>query len=492
MYNKVTGIRIAKLQIQETGTYNQQFLRPYVTDSNINGQQLDDLANRMVGGSTNPILSPLSVVGAGGSFITRKATPEAQLSIPNGWDQRRIRFMMEVVFDHQIGGSNSQFISGYTDFPGVNPGTLSIAPEMIFYIDSITKTRNVIHHTPMGEISNYNVIASQHLLYDNDFGGFTTPVFKRSMRPEDIYDTMGNALLFQDPTYQSSGYDTRNTLRQVAVTSDRSLSTPANFVTSVVNNYIHASATEEFGQDLNAIAEEAKKRAMSESNSSASYYDNFLNAISNLRGGVPVNSYFTYAELQRLDPNVFHVTNYFVQGQTQLNQLHQSGQTQGWGGSDYQTMAATTLSNAVPALMTELMITRLAFKSTNHDITGQPRTDILAGRGFGNLDMTMNFEKFKDSFHRLIVNDITYGNMLGYAIEMNVDLHGETWIKISIDNSPMVDYVTPSFCDGMFSPVVTSDQATITNLTQDFSSLIENVRDRVRHNSGPTSGPTFI
>lgn len=484
-HNKVTGIKVAELIIQETGTYGQQYLRPYETNSNIDGSALDQLASKMVGNTANAILNPLAVVGSGGGFITRKAQPEAQLAIANGWDQRRIRFILKIVVDMQVSGSNTHIITGYTDFPGVSAATLSIAPEMIFYINSITKTRTVNHITPMGQIGNMNVVASQHVLYDNDAGSYNSPVHKRTMRPEDIYTTMGNSLLFNDPEFTNQGYDTRNVLRQTAVTADRNLSTPAHFITDVVNNYIHAAESENFGQDLNSIYTQAKARVMNEPNGAASYDDPFMTMLSHMRGGQPINGYFTWGELQRMDPNVSNVTNYMVIGHTEVNRLHQAGQTHHWGGSDRLTVAATLLSNAVPALMMELMITRVAFKSTNHNQNGRMETTILGGRGFSNLDMTMNYERFKDTFERLILSDLTYGNMIGYFIEMNVDLTGETWIKISLDSEPAVDFVTPSFCDGMFAPVITTNQQTVTNLSQDFNSLIESVQDRVKFNSKP-------
>ena len=491
--NKVNSIRVAKLLIQETGTYNQQYLRPYVTDTSIGGEALDNLARKMVGQTANPILSPLSVVGSSGGFITRSPTPDAPVNIVHGWDQRRIRFLMEVVVDYQIGASNSHFVMGYTDFTGVNAATGSIAPEMIFYINSIVKTRNIIHHVPGGPannhqsvaVNNYNVVASQHLLYDNSYGGFNAGSYKRTMRPEDIYTTMGNAMLFADSDYINNGFDTRNTLRGAALTADRSLSTPANFITEVVNNYIHAAEAEQFGQDENSIIAQAKMRVMMDEGGKPSHDDPFLTALSNMRGGLPVTGSFTFQELMRLDPNAFNVTNYAIMGGTEVNGLHRSGQTQHWGGSDRLTAAAAMLSNSVPALMMDLMITRLAFKSTNHDITGRMRTDILAGKGFSNLDMTMNYERFKDLFERLVVTDLTYGNMIGYAIEMNVDLLGETWIKISLDNEPLTDFVTPSFCDAMYAPVITTNQASITNLTQDFSNLIGSVQGIVKENNKP-------
>lgn len=486
MFDKVSRIRVAKLLIQETGTYNQQFLRPYVTDTTIGGQELNRLAAKMVGNSTNPILNPLSVVGSGSGFITRQATPEASIGIKNGWDQRRIRFIIEVVVDMLSGGSNSHYYTGYTDFPGVSASTGSIAPDMVFYINSITKTRAIIHHTPMGEVMNQNVVASQHVLFDNDYAGFSNPNLKRTMRPEDIYTSLGNSLLFADADFQKSGFDSRNTLRNTALTADRSLSTPAHYITSVVNNYIHATELEAFGQNEEAVYENARAVAMAEPSSSPSHEDPFMNALSSLRGGVPTNGYFTYQELQRLDPNVINVTNYAIVAQTQVNQLHHAGQTNHWGGSDRMTSAAALLSNAVPALMMELMITRLTFKSTNHDIGGRPRTDILYGRGFSNMDMTMHYERFKLLFEKLIVSDLTYGNSMGYFIEMNVDLMGETWIKISLDGQPPIDYVTPSFCDALFSPIITTSQETILNLSQDFSSLIGSVQDQVTLNSKPT------
>lgn len=60
---------------------------------------------------------------------------------------------------------------------------------------------------------------------------------------------------------------------------------------------------------------------------------------------------------------------------------------------------------------------------------------------------------------------------------MRVDLFGDTWINLSLGNNPQVMFNTPSFADGLFTPVIANNSNQFNNVVHDFETLLNNVTD---------------
>jgi len=106
----------------------------------------------------------------------------------------------------------------------------------------------------------------------------------------------------------------------------------------------------------------------------------------------------------------------------------------------------------------------MQFSVTNMNLTGQPQFTILQDQQTGRpmfdtfidgMDMT----RFLQRFHMTIINEImaniSYGNQHSYMIFMNVNILGDTYIKLSLNGGPQMEYLMPSFCDALVAPVVT-------------------------------------
>jgi len=209
----------------------------------------------------------------------------------------------------------------------------------------------------------------------------------------------------------------------------------------------------------------------------SSVFENvFIRALSNVKGYSGSVS-FTFPELMKIDPNVSAVTNYISLGTTQSKQLHVAGQTAYWNSSDRETLVASVLSNAIPALMMELMISKIYFRSTNSDIGGNMNTIIIDAKSLTNADLTANYELFKRRLEKEILFDITYGNQSMFMIDMSADLFGETSISVSMDGAPMTPYTTPSFCDSLMVPVLSPNKDSYFNVVNDLEILMNNIKD---------------
>lgn len=469
MYQKSTNLRVVKLIMQETGTYNQQYSRPYQT--HCDHSTLNAVTERVIE-SGNGRFDSAALAGLSGTFIGPSPNPESLIPIVNGWNEKRVRFLMEVECQFQVGGSTTTYLQGYTSFPGITANQ-SIAPDMDFYINSIITTKKTNVNTPYGLQTFESITDNSHLLCSNAWAGITQPGQQRIMRPQDIFCNMQSSHI--PGVYDSdvaNVYDGRTILRTEATKSARTNGLAGAYASKIIDGYVVGSSLADFGQsEINIL-----NRSRSEVTESQASLDPFLAAMSGITMSGITNK-FKFSDLVKLDPNVYSVSNYAISGQTNQIHSHYAGQTANWHGSDRATLGATILSQAVPAIMMDLMINNLIFKSTNHDITGQMQTVIINGKSFSNMDLTRHMEMFKRRLEKEVLLDLTFSNQVPYAIDMRVDLLGETWISISIDGNPPVDYVTPSFCDNLFVPVITSNIQTVENLTHDFETLVTNVKE---------------
>lgn len=469
MLQQRPGLRITKLLIHETGTYNQQYRRPYVT--NLEAGTLNALSERLNGADK---LMPSMMAGVANQFIAPSATPEKEVGIVGGWGERRMRFMMEVEHVYATGVKITEVILGYTNYAGITVSG-AVDPRMEFFVNSTLQVRNSIERTPMGNQTYSSVVDSSHVLADNNFTGLYTPEKDQRMRPEDVYSLMSRSHIPD----MGNTLDMRTTLTNQAVKSRRSNSQAANYMAGILDNYKNATATSEFGQGAQEILNTARGYAAE----LPAARDPFLMAISQIRG-TAVGNTFSYGDLRSLDPNVDAMTAAVFMQETQRAQTHSIGQTQLWGGADRDTSVATILSQSVPSLLMDLMLTRIVFKSSNRFIGGEVQTHVFDAQGFSNVDLSEFVRLFQIRLAHEILKDITYDNQVDFAIEMRVDLLGETWIGIEFDNHPRVDFVTPSFCDALTVPVLTSNQEASMTLARDFDMLFETVQN----NTSPAAG----
>lgn len=458
-------IQVAKLLLTESGTYNPLFSRPYV--SHFGGETMNNILRRVDESPTGNITGAL-LAGVASQAIAPSANHQGELPIVGGWGSRRIRFMMEVHVTIPTGSSFIYYFQGYTSHLGVGLDG-SIDPTMQFIINSYLRVNRAVQHSAYGDVVRDVITESAHIVNGqivNQVQGGSV----YTMRPQDIFTGIQSAYLSQAyNSYNKPGGfdDTRIRMNEESLRSNRANNMPANYMAKIVDTYQTGRQLAEFGQSDQDIY----GRCHGLTHEASAYENLFIRAISNMRGDHCVTN-FTFNELTMIDPNVKHVTNYITLGATQVAQLHTQGQTEYWSGADPVTMAAVTLSNTVPAIMMELMISKLHFRSTNHDAGGMVSVAIIDAQGLTNLDMSQNLELFKRRFDKEIMFDLTGGNSDLFMIDMVVDLFGESRISLSLNGSAMTPFTTPSFCDSLLTPVITMQQGNFQGVVHDFETLM--------------------
>lgn len=477
-FTRGAKIVVKRLVMQDTGTYNQQFSRPYKT--NMDNKTMDLLVSR-VDQSPNGRLTGSMLSGLAGSFIRPQTEKETAVNISNGWDTHRIRFLLEVEITQSMGSINTQYIQGYTNFPGASSSG-AIAPDMVFYINSIIETRRIPVKTPTGYTAYENIVDNSHVMAAADFKNIYESNKQHLMRPQDVFLKMSTSHIGDEngQSISSNMYDSRLSLRKDAQKSSRRNSMASSYAANIIDSYSQATNLADFNVSETAMVEAAMGYVM-ESEASV---DPFLSAISQVTSMIATNT-FRWDDLLAVDPNTPKVTNYVAPSPTMRINTHSAGQTHHWEGSDIVTVSATILSQSVPSIMMELMLNKVVFKSTNHDINGRVKTVLVDGKGFSsNTDLTRNFQGFIFRLEQELLKDLTYDYSFPFRLDMTVDLFGETWISLEIGSSGMIDFVTPSFCDNLFVPVVTTSTDTLNQLTNDFEVLSETIK----HMAGQSYG----
>jgi len=464
--------RVKRLLLVETGTYNPQFRRGYETQ--VTGQVMNMISERMAGAAA---FTPAMFGGIAGQFVRPSAAPESPnpIAIPNGWNERRMRFMMEVEITHPLSGTTTEVVTGYTEnYDGVAMSG-AIDPRLMFYINGITELRNLTVPTPMGRQNMTSVASSCQVLVDNAWTGIRQPEHVTRMRPTDVFSMIQRSHLPTSATFM----DTRTVLGSQPVKSRRSNNLPSAYASNLVDSYKNSWAQcDSFGQGMDNVIGHLRGVEIDPLMSA----DNFIQAMSAIRAQPPSNM-FTYGDLMRLDANVDsdEIKAIVFMGHSQQVGPHYAGQTETWQGADGCTAAAAILSQAVPAIMADMALTQIAFTATNRNFAtnfiGEIPVTITTTniRSFANMDLRQQDAAFQARMRAEVLNDISYSNSLDYYLEMRVDLLGETRIGISLDGGPMIEYVAPSFCDSLMAPVITGSEDRAKILANDFGCIFEHV-----------------
>ena len=468
-----TGIRIKKLIVHQTGTYNPQFRRPYQTE--LTGYNEGLIVERLQG-STKYQASQFA--GVANQFLRPQVHAERPIGITNGWNEARLRFFLEVEHVYSSGASVTEFLTGYTDYPGISLQSHAFDPNMEFFINNTVQLRHTNYLNEFqGAQSAYSIVDASHLLADTSalMGGL--PGTETLMRPHDVFASMGTAALHG----LGNVVDIRTNNSLEAQKSKRMNNSTTNYLADILDNYRASYMATNESEDNNDILSRA--RGLARENSASS--DPFLKAISAVRG-LPVGNTFRYSDLQRMDGTVDQRTIFVAMNQASRATVHQAGMTASWEGTDRHTHVATILSQAVPALMMELMISRIALKTTNHTINSQVVTQIANVDSLATgMDITQNVHNFIMRLEHEILADISFNNQVGFSIDIEADLLGETWLRINLD-SQQYDYVAPSFCDALLTPVITSNRDQAMTVAREIDDLFGNVHQAL--NCKPSQG----
>ena len=462
------NMRVRRLLIQETGTYNRQYRRPFELNSgggNISSlQEMVDSGVAITGATlaqhTPSLILPASVV-------------ESEIEIPGGWNERRARFMMEIEIKSNM-STVVEIITGFTDFVGFNKSG-AIANDMVFYINNVIQSREMNHNTPRGMVTNRSVYDASQVLTNFGFDSIGNSVQQHLLRPMDVFrqqDMIAPEL--RDVT------DTRTVLTMRPNKSIRRNAVPTCYAARLLENMRSAALTNRDGMTF-GDAPTINAAAAGSANEPLCSKDPFMRAIGGIMDTTNTSS-FSWRDLVTLDPNVQNdqITHVQFLSQTGQAMVHTTGQTDAMGGSGPMDQVAALLSNSIPALMMETGLTFLQMLATNTDDTGftgvvTDRTSPTKAKAFGSADMATVYPAFEQRLIAEVLRPFSNFGQIPYTFEVICDLVGETRLRLKFDASDTCEYVTPSFADSMFSPVLTGRHSVKEEMAKDFAGLFSEV-----------------
>lgn len=460
-------VQLAGIMLQETGTYNAQYSRPYVaktTDETLNilGNRIGDVSR------ANPMakISGSLISGLCGDLVVPAAAWDHELSIVHGWNEKRLRFSLEV---HVVGhfGTEIYFFQGYTSHYGISlQGTID--PNMLFFINSFMRINRAQDFSGLSSTGFRDTIVESAQVIDGRIHAQqNTGVY--GLRPEDIFtgvqsnymtnmhNTFGDAKIIDDRINKSGD----------VFRSRRSNAIPSNFLSRVVESYRSAATLADYGGGTDDIY----GRAIQTSYEGNTYENPFIRALSTLKG-IPNITSFSMNDLMMIDPTINTRTDY--QKLMDTVHLHHTGDTDNnWGNALLETQLATILTHAVSGLMLDNMLISVGFHVTNMTMNMSLDTRLFpGGQAVTTADMRQYYANFVHRLETEVMPDITKNNMIPVDITVYADLYGETEVLVSIDGKPHEKYVTPSFCDALMTPVVTTNHT-------DYSGLVTGIEEIV-------------
>lgn len=459
-------MHISKVLFVETGTYGDQFYRPYQAE-------YDGMSERRfveVAGDVNRT-TPTMLAGIAGDIVKPQSEVMGQVLIPQGWGERRLRFTLEACFTSNGGVMSRQYVSGWTDHVGATRSG-SIDPRMRLFVNTVVELKDTMQRTVAGAQNIIGVADASHVISpaSKTMSAYGYQGYPHQgldlMTPQDVLMQM----MCDDYTGVSSGDVTvenmaTGTYENAARKSRRSNNISTNYLSRSLNAIAAAELAVLETGNITLPQCEVYGNAAQTMMERPIGADKFL-ALLDERTTFQQHHSVAWSELLALQPTLDDVTVIAFCDQQVLRPPSQRGEAESMHGATQETLIATIISQSVPAIMMDLMLTEFSFKATNLTLDGQPIVTPMHYRSFAEkLDIRPYVQRFIDRFLMEVMNDITHHNQAGVVIIADVDVLGDSRISVQYNNGQLTPFVIPSFSDARFSPIVTPNRQNLNMLT---------------------------
>jgi hypothetical protein len=183
----------------------------------------------------------------------------------------------------------------------------------------------------------------------------------------------------------------------------------------------------------------------------------------------PLNNSFNYNDLMVMFPS-----SDFFKGMPNVTDMSARGQDSAplWDITSLNTATAMRLYQLMAGLMREHGFYSLICSTTNAVVDDVAIVSFSDAKGFMTTNPEEALKRLQSRLEHEIKHYLTRGNIIGLAVDMQMDMAGESWIAISVNNGPTTGYVIPSFCDALFTPVLLSNRHEQVAIAADFAMIV--------------------
>lgn len=475
---------VTRFSLFESGRWHDRHLRPLALNS-VTQQVVDAMADTVgVDGKINP----RAIADMSNSVLTLQSQIDPlkdRIDIANGWNEKRLSFMLELRVESDFSAASYLYVTGYTDRMDVAYQSNTIADDTEFFINSMFEMGS-------GETiripRNYQII-NAHAIAD---GGYDSDRVFMS-RPLDVLNRLS---LDNSPRYSSYRDDTSNVGFNTLNTSNRQNTISSQYLANTLNALTQAARYEDAGNAFYQDDEQTEFFGRNRQQRGDMYADAagivkeqsitsdvFLYDLKT-QFDYHRHGSFTFGQLRQLVPDIDRVGEVWLLRQNPTRTDRRVGDMDGkeWGGSTDEAIAAAIIAQAFPTigfynLITSIDVTFTNEQSRDGTIEYKPGeavvffTDRLSARQERDLIMAFGETCISD-----VLNGLTEGGHIDIYLNVSMNVQGDIFINIALNGGDVQEFNTATFCDSLTTPLITTNDRLIDKLAKGLRYIHDSIR----------------
>jgi hypothetical protein len=461
-----TKQRVKKFIIQNTTGYQDMVTRPLTMT--INPAGYDNVLNEAVKSMRmNTRVLPASISQMASTYISPSSAPESIVAIPNGWNSKRLRFILVIEYTSSLNHITESMVYGYTDYMGVSTmmGTPSFDDQMVFFVNGVVDLRVTTQVSQFGNRERKNVIDFSDVVYknyDNDNNAINKTTYK--VVPESIFNTMASNEI---SSTLPGGFvaDLTSAVVTMPTKINKDASRPSMFISSTINSYI-ASLKEMSNISCTEVLSNAASYA------SDQYREcEFIRQIRQFNGH---GGRFKLNDLKTFDANCMS-PGVFAPVISNTNNYIDSSSYAPWTSNDIETQMAQYVTSVLPAIMVKNNITEFKFTSTNDTVTGEVLTVPSEIRSnISELDNSVSLVVCAN-VNNEIIPAVSFSGEVKYMLQVACSVYSNIEVHISINGGPITPYISPAFASALGGTNLTTSNTHLSALSGSLSNIFNEV-----------------
>jgi hypothetical protein len=400
-------------------------------------------------------------------------TPTHKVNIANGWKERRFRFMIKAVETIANGISRETILQGYTDYAD-SSFSGHIDDNTTLYVNNILSAMR--HKQPNGMPDIVRIESFDNVIVDNTYD-FRQNINNshRVVRPTDVFENISNNET-KERLFADSIINTTSVLNTETVLSSKKNNSPLTHFNRTMNGLIDAANNSDlsYGEDMMVMdaATNVKERNIS---------DITIMRLFQRETGDIFGNTIKLGQFSNLFP--------YVAGNAQIFQVISSGELKNYMGinnldihdgeflnnTDVHSRLAATIEKSLSGEMANNFLSKIRIVASN--ITGETVVGIMDDKSYiDGLDTTPFKNKMEAYITTVLMPEISNSNLNIISFDVSIDVYLDTVVSLSVNNEQAIPYVSPSFADSLYAPVVTTVDHN-NNLTGSYETMLDLVRN---------------